>query len=433
VSGRDDRKPEALKRSSGTPARLRLPAWRVLVPVGLGTALSLMGDAALYTVLPTHTTEAGVALASVGLLLSANRWVRLLTNTWAGLAYDRWPRRWLFVPALGLGALSTLLYAVAHGFWPLLAARLLWGLAWSGIWVGGNLISLDAAAPEDRGRLIGLYQLCFYLGTTLAAPLGGLLTDGLGYHRALAVAAALTGLGAFGALVFLPETRRPPRDPARVTFGPGTAAAAAEARRPGHVWLPALLYSVNRFVLAGVLVSTLALLVQARVGPVRVGGLSLGLATLSGVLLGLSTLFSMAAAPLAGGWSDRVGDRWRVAAAGLVPGIVGMGLLASGQPGLILPAVLLTAMAGGSNQSLATAALGDEADAPRRGRALSAMHTAGDLGSALAPPLAYALLPVVGLSGVYTLCALLLAGMLALALWRTRARRPVEDGLDAPP
>mgnify|MGYP000950728982 CR=1 FL=1 len=182
-------------------------ARRVLLAAGLGTALSLMGDAALYAVLPTHTAEAGVALASVGLLLSANRWVRLLTNAWAGQAYDRWPRRRLFVPALLLGAASTAVYALTTGFWPLLGARLLWGLAWSGIWVGGNTLILDVAAPEARGRLIGLYQLCFYLGTTLAAPLGGLLTDTLGFHPALGVAAVITGFGALAAGVLLPETR----------------------------------------------------------------------------------------------------------------------------------------------------------------------------------------------------------------------------------
>ena len=44
-----------------TPARRR----QALAAIGLGTALSLLGDAALYAVLPSHTAEAGVALASV--------------------------------------------------------------------------------------------------------------------------------------------------------------------------------------------------------------------------------------------------------------------------------------------------------------------------------------------------------------------------------
>ena len=72
--------------------------WRVLFPLGLGTALSLMGDSTLYTVLPTHTAEAGIALASVGVMLGVNRAVRVLVNGPVGALCDRWPRRWIFVP-----------------------------------------------------------------------------------------------------------------------------------------------------------------------------------------------------------------------------------------------------------------------------------------------------------------------------------------------
>ena len=125
---------------------------RVLWPLGLGTALSLMGDATMYTVLPTHTVDAGIVLSSVGVLLGANRAVRILLNGPAGLAYDRCPRRWLFVPALFIGAVSTAIYALVRGFWPLLMGRLLWGLAWSGIWVGGATVILDVTTDRDRGR-----------------------------------------------------------------------------------------------------------------------------------------------------------------------------------------------------------------------------------------------------------------------------------------
>lgn len=105
----------------------KIPPAKVLFPLGLGTALSLMGDATLYTVLPTHTAEAGIALGGVGIILGVNRVVRVFLNGPAGLAYDHWPRRRLFVPALFIGALSTAVYATTRGFWPLLVGRLLWG------------------------------------------------------------------------------------------------------------------------------------------------------------------------------------------------------------------------------------------------------------------------------------------------------------------
>jgi len=51
------------------------------------------------------------------------------------------------------------------------------------------------------------------------------------------------------------------------------------------------------------------------------------------------------------------------------------------------------------------------------------LHTAGDLGSAIGPPAAYALMTWIGLRGVYLLCAVLFAAGLALAtLFRPRDR-----------
>jgi len=180
---------------------------QVIFPLGMGTALSLMGDATLYTVLPTHAAEAGITLAAVGIILSANRVIRLFLNGPMGLAYDRSQRRRLFIPALFIGALSTAIYAATSGFWPLLAGRLLWGLAWSGIWVGGSTIILDVTTDKDRGRWTGTYQVWFFLGIALGAFLGGLLTDWLGYHAAMWVGASVTALGGLVALFFLATLR----------------------------------------------------------------------------------------------------------------------------------------------------------------------------------------------------------------------------------
>ena len=180
---------------------------RALLAVSVGTCLSLMGDASLYAVLPTHAADAGISLASVGALLSANRFIRLLLNGPGGVVYDRGRRRRLFVSAMFIGAFSTALYGLTRGFWPLMLGRLLWGLAWVGIWIGGNTIVLDVARDENRGRWVGLYHISFFLGSAGGSLLGGFLTDRLGYHTAMSVGAAVTFLGALVAWAFLPETR----------------------------------------------------------------------------------------------------------------------------------------------------------------------------------------------------------------------------------
>lgn len=390
---------------------------RVLLAVGAGTFLSLFGDAALYAVLPTYTLEAGVSVATVGLLLSANRLIRLLLNGPAGAAYDRWRHRWLFLISLFIGGCSTAIYGLTRGFWPLLLGRLLWGLAWSGIWVGGNAIVLRASREENRGRWIGVYQACYFLGESGGAVAGGLLADHVGYHRTMMVGAGLTFLGALVALVLLPETggrvegkgasRRtdpsPPRAPGRAGDGGFVVALA--------------LYGVNRLALFGFFQPTFGLFLQERMG--EGGGVSgglLGVAGLTGLGLGALPLISMVSAPVLGELSDRVGDRWRVVAAGLVPGVLGFGLVALGSPLALLLGIPLAAISGGSNQSLATVLVGELGREEQRSRRLGALFTVGDLASAVGPPLAYGLIPLLGIRGVYLLTAAVLALMLLVAL-----------------
>lgn len=388
---------------------------RVLWPLGLGTALSLMGDATLYTVLPTHTAQAGIAFASVGLILGVNRAVRLVFNGLAGTANDRWSRRWLFVGALFAGAISTAIYALGRGFWPLLLGRALWGLAWSGIWVGGTTMLLDVTTVHDRGRWIGLYQTWFFLGSAAGSLAGGLLTDQVGYTATMWIGAAFTALGGCAALIWLPETRSARPRQARQPTPVGSPGALAN----GGVWLSAALYGVNRFAVAGVLSATLGLLVQERLSP---AALAIGVGTLTGLLSAGRTLLSMGAAPLAGTLSDWLRNRWRVLMWGLGVAALSMILMSQDGPLTLIPGIVFGAVANGGIQSLVTALVGDLVQERHQGRAVGLVHTVGDLGSAVGPPLAYALLPWIGLSWLYLLCAGGFGAMLGLALW-TRPRR----------
>jgi len=94
------------------------------VPLGIASALSLLGDSTLYTALPSHTAAAGITVGAVGIILSANRLVRIFINSPVGSAYDRFGRRRPFVVAMILAVFSTLCYAVLEDFWSLLASRI---------------------------------------------------------------------------------------------------------------------------------------------------------------------------------------------------------------------------------------------------------------------------------------------------------------------
>ncbi len=115
---------EATEDANARPAALN-PA---VILVSLAVAFSLLGDQALYAILPGNFESLGLSEVHVGLLLSANRWIRLLTNHVPERLIPRFGGTPLLVTALILGAVATAVYGLVPGFLALLAARSLWGL-----------------------------------------------------------------------------------------------------------------------------------------------------------------------------------------------------------------------------------------------------------------------------------------------------------------
>ncbi len=411
---------------SRSPHRVRA----VVLPVCVGTGLSLIGDSALYTILPLNLGVVGITLTSVGIVLSINRIVRLFINTPMGILYDRWPRRRLFLPSLYLGALSTAIYALTTGIWPLLLGRVLWGIAWTGIWVGGNSIILDISADSDRGRWVGVYQAAFFLGAAGGALLGGLLSDLMGFRWTMGVGAGLTFLGAVFASVVLRETRliagveHQPHP--NVVLPPG---AVMTPPHPGELSTANVLLGVNRLVVAGIIPATLGLYLGEQLGdPITIGGSTMGVATLTGLGLGMSTLISTGAVPVVGRLSDRARTRWQVVSLGVLSGVVGFGLLAMGSSWSILAGLIFIAFTSASNTSQSTTLVGDLSGIADRSRRLGMLYTVGDLGSAIGPPLAFFVLPFMGIRGLYLVMASVLIGMLVLSLSWSRKKQAALQG-----
>ena len=395
--------------------------------IGLGIMLSLLGDATLYTVLPDPgiAAVAGISLSVVGVVLGLNRLVRLVFNPAAGVLYDRLPRRPLLLSALALGAVSTAGYAIASGPAMLLLGRVLWGAAWSGLWIGGTSVVLDLAGEENRGRLSARLQMWFFVGGGVAFLLGGAFTDLLGYRPGLLASAVCSAAGFLLWLLRLPETRAKVEPVDRQSTATATATSPISGRAPAWAfpWRQALPASIPifaiRLVFAGVMASTTILWLSAFVGrQLQLGPLLLPLATLTGAFSSLRLGTSVAGAPLGGWLSDRLRRRWAVIAASLLLSAAGVAVMAAAHGLLAILGALVASLAAGGAQALAPALAGDHMRPEQRSRGLSVIYSVGDLGSALGPPVALGLLPRLQISGVYLLsAAALLAGALhALAL-----------------
>jgi MFS family permease len=193
-------------------------------------------------------------------------------------------------------------------------------------------------------------------------------------------------------------------------------------RQPQYV-AACYLYMLATFAGEGILMSTATLyLTQCYGEAVSLCGRWWPVATMGGALLALRPLLQIAAAPVAGYFSDRSGDRWPVVIWGVAGIVMGLGVLALAPSlTLVLAAVCLAALGGGILCTLIPALVGDLTPGTRSGLAMGGLMTVGDIGSAVAPLAAYALLTVLRLEGIYLLAALIVATGLALP-WVMRKR-----------
>lgn len=405
--------------------------WPLLVGLAGAYGLALLGDQMLYVFLPSHPDAAGIGVAALGVILSANRFVRLAANPLAGLLSDRQGRRLPFLVGMALAVASTAGYLAAQGFWLLLLARIVWGIAFALISVGGVAIVLDVAAAAERGRSVGTYQSLLQLTTLLGLVLSGVLTDALGYRRTLAIYVPLTTVGFVVALVALGRRgrghgRSGARSDARAAQQ-GSEAAVTLAGSPlqamralgRRLLAPAYAAFVSHLTGSGVLMATLGVFVKEQIAPPADGrGLVMPVASVTGMLLASRRLAGMLVAPWAGALSDRLGDRRPVAAAGALAGLLGFCILAagSGVVALVL-GVALVALGEGILTPAVSAWTGDSAPPAMRGMVMGALATAGDLGGAVGPLVGYALAATAGLRWAYGLsagCLLSVLGALAL-------------------
>lgn len=418
--------PLGLRRTNrDNAANQRAPVPRPLVLISVVVALSLLGDQLLYAVLPVMHEAMGIPVTAVGVILSANRLVRLVTNSLSGYIIDRFGRRWPFIGALLLGGLTTIAYGLLSGVWGFLIARLLWGTAWSFLRIEGLSTALDVATHDTRGRMMGIFQSISRLGGAIAMLVGGFLTDTIGFQLTFILFGVVTCLAAVIAYVEMasrdrhgkayvkasPEQTRT-NSPQPESPPPTTISTLGATRRIAYWRLIVISWCTfsTLLVIGGLVTSTLGYMLQQRFGSsTSIGSITLGVATLTGVLLGSRGFFELIFAPIAGSLSDHWG-RHRIVFVALPLGALLVTFYSLFSSLLALTATtFLVFLCSITLNVTFNAVAGDIAPLDKRSMFLSLFVTFQDLGAALGPLLGYLIAPKLGLSWLYLSGAVTLA------------------------
>jgi hypothetical protein len=353
--------------------------------------LTLPTDTVLYLLLPLYPEVFGVTLAEAGLLLAANRIIRIVGYGWVAGAYERNGPRTSCIAAVIGTTLSSLGYALAPGglVW-LLLARLAWGLSFAAMNIAVQ--ALPTAERHGMARRTGRSRAIIAVGPMAGLLVGAAMATVVGPRDVFLVLAAV-------ALLALPVALRLP------------SGRGQRVRGPTRFGLPSRL-DVWSFVqgaaLDGLFILGLAVLAREMI-PAHA-------ALAAGAAMALRYAAEIALGPPGGALAERYGAlRLLVllscgSAVGLAA--VGLGALWSGAIAIVLLRGLI--------QPLPAPVAAAANPGPARVRALARMATWRDLGAGLGPLVAGVLLPLIPAYALYSITALLLAAA-ALALLDRRS------------
>ena len=356
-------------------------------------SLCLPSDVLLYLLLPMYAADFGVTLAEAGILLAANRLVRIIGYGWVVRFYARHGDRAACSLAAFAAAVCALGNAVLTGFAALLVLRLVWGLCFATF----NLSTQTLATADAQGaaRRAGRSRAIISIGPMLALPLGAVMAQSFG-PRSIFLVLCLSCLCGVWAARALPAK--------------GHEMAGAKGRRLRLPDSIATWSFVEGVALDGLFIFGLSLYAQTQLGSSGV--------LVAGVLMAVRYLSEMLFSPFGGRLADRFGALRMLVVLSLATSLA---LLMFGSDWLIVGAALVLVLR--ALQLPLVVTLVARRNPQGRIQALAGNAVWRDIGAGLGPVLAGLLLARAPALWVYAAAALALALAAMGCLWSQRRSR----------
>ncbi|MFW6321315.1 MAG: MFS transporter, partial [Halohasta sp.] len=292
----------------------------VLLAVIVSTFFIGFGGGVVFPILPNLGAVLDISPFVVGVILSANRFSRLLANAPAGSLVDRIGTRTPYVVGMLIQSVGTLGYVIAL-LAPLpeawfLVARIGWGVGSALVFATAYTIASDLSDTGSRGTNMGLIRGGLLFGFPTGVVLGGVVSELVGTLAAFGLASTFAFVATVLSYFIIPETHVETED---------TSVPPWDI----HTSLPTLTVGLTNFVVffvyIGALFATLVLFLPA----IEVYVFGLGAQGSSGIFMAV-TVLSAGLFMFTGGYvSDRRGSRIPILLGFLAITTVGFLLLAS--------------------------------------------------------------------------------------------------------
>lgn len=356
----------------------------------LTLALCLPSDVLLYLLLPMESQAFGITLAQAGVLLAANRLVRIFGYRHVLNFYARHGDRLTCMIAAGAATLCALGNSMLSGFAALLGLRLVWGLCFAALNLSTQVLA--TAEPTGAARRAGRSRALIALGPMLALPLGGWLTLWAGPRPIFLILAGCCLLGLWMA-------RRLPTVGHDLHSSPGR-----RFKWPDSV---ALWSFIEGVALDGLFIFGLSIQAQKLLGGDAV--------LIAGALMALRYVSEMLLSPLGGRAAQRFGATSMLL---LFSFLSALALVAFGSYWVIVGAAAVLVLRA-LQLPLVTTLVAERNLGSMRVSALASNAVWRDIGAGLGPLLAGLLLPVAAAPWVFGLAGAAIA-VSAVFCWRAK-------------
>ncbi|KQX71723.1 MULTISPECIES: DHA2 family efflux MFS transporter permease subunit [Aeromicrobium] len=201
--------------------------------VVLGAIMSILDVTVVNVALPTFQTELssnGEPLSYSTVAWTATAYMLALAAVipLTGWAADRFGTKRLYMTAIGLFTLGSLLCATAWNIEALIGFRVLQGLGGGMLMPLGMTIMTKAAGPHRMGRLMAILGVPMLLGPILGPIIGGVLIDAASWHWVFLINLPIGIVGLLYAQRVLPKDAPEPSEALDVVgmilLSPGLAA-----------------------------------------------------------------------------------------------------------------------------------------------------------------------------------------------------------------
>ena len=346
-------------------------------------------------VLPTFAADLGALPELIGVVVAASTVTGVFFKLPAGALSDVLGRKRMMVLGALFFALPPFLYPLVHDAWSLIALRFVHGFA-TAIFSPVASAYVASLADTGRGARLGWFSSANDIGGTAGPLIGGFVL----YFTASYAVTYLT-VGVLGVLTFIVVLLLPDVDRAAAREAKSFAARAAEFRQG-----VAEVFRTPPILVAAGIEAVMYLGYGAFLGflPIYAKNAGLNDAQIA-IVLGAQLAVAMAAKPITGRVSDRLGR---------IPIIVIGLLLCAGALPLIFRSESLTAFGLGASllglgvgavTPVTNALIADLASARRLGAAMGVFGTIWDIGEAAGPMIAGFLIGGLGYAGTFDVLA----------------------------